>query len=53
MDNKCFPCRILKGNRIAIPKEIIKELGWKVGDLLIRKQDKKRLYFVRGEVIEV
>ena len=27
MTEKSYPCRILKGNRIAIPKEIAKELA--------------------------
>lgn len=48
-----YPCRILKGNRISIPNEIMKELNLKKGDLLLRKRDGKRLLFVPCKVVEV
>lgn len=48
-----YPCRILKGDRIAIPNEIMKDLNLKVGDLLLRKRDKKALVFVPCKVVEI
>ena len=48
-----FPCRILKGNRITIPTEIMKDLNLKVGDLLMRKQEGKGLLFVPCKIVEL
>jgi len=50
---KTYPCRILKGNRITIPKELVKELGLKVGDLMLRKRQGKALIFVPCKVVEL
>ena len=47
-----LPCRILKGNRISIPNEIMKDLNLKTGDLLLRKRDNKGLLFVPCKVVE-
>jgi len=50
---KQYPCRILKGQRITIPKEIMQDLNLKVGDLLLRKRDGKALVFVPCKVVMV
>ena len=52
VQSESYPCRILKGQRIAIPKQIMQDLNLKVGDLLLRKRDKKALIFVPCKVIE-
>ena len=48
-----YPCRILKGNRISIPSEIMKDLNLKKGDLLMRKRDGNALVFVPCKVVEL
>ncbi|MCH7560771.1 MAG: hypothetical protein IIC67_05290 [Thaumarchaeota archaeon] len=53
VQSESYPCRILKGQRIAIPKQIMQDLNLKVGDLLLRKRDKKALIFVPCKVIEI
>lgn len=50
---KSYPCRILKGDRITIPKELMIKLNLKVGDLLMRKRDDKALIFVPCKVVEI
>lgn len=50
---KTYPCRILKGNRISIPAEIMNELNLKQGDLLLRKRDGKGLVFVPCKMVEL
>lgn len=50
---KQYPCRILKGNRISIPNEIIIELNLKQGDLLLRKHGGKGLFFIPCKVVEL
>lgn len=50
---KSYPCRILKGNRITIPKEIMKSLNLKVGDFLLRKRDQKGIIFVPCRLVEI
>ena len=48
-----YPCRILKGNRISIPTEIMQDLNLKKGDLLMRKRDGKALIFVPCKLMEM
>lgn len=48
-----YPCRILKGDRITIPKELMSELNLKVGDLVMKKRDGKALVFVPCKVVEI
>lgn len=50
---KSYPCRILKGDRISIPNQIMKDLNLKVGDLLLRKRGGKGLVFVPCKVVEL
>lgn len=47
-----YPCRILAGNRIAIPKQIIKSLGWEDGDYVLVKSHKEGLEIVGLEFRE-
>ena len=48
-----YPCKVLSGNRITIPKQIMTDLNLKVGDLVMRKRDKKALVFVPCKVVEL
>lgn len=48
-----YPCRILKGDRISIPKEIMKLTNLKEGDFLIAKLSKKHLLLKPCKVVEV
>lgn len=50
---KSYPRRILKGDRISIPSEIMKELNLKKGDLLSSKCDGKGLVFVPCKIVEL
>jgi len=50
---KSYPCKILSGNRITIPKEIMKSLNLKVGDLLMKKTTDKGIIFVPCKVVEI
>ncbi len=50
---KPYPCKILSGNRITIPKEIMKSLNLKVGDLLMKKTIDKGIIFVPCKVVEI
>jgi len=50
---KSYPCRILTGNRITIPKEIMKSLNLKVGDLLMKKESGKGIIFIPCKVVEI
>ena len=48
-----YPCKVLSGNRITIPKQIMKDLNLKVGDLVIRTIEGNRLYFTPCKVVEL
>lgn len=48
-----YPCKILKGDRIAIPKAIMDDLNLKVGDLLMRKRDGKALVLTPCKIVEI
>lgn len=52
-NDKSYPCRILKGNRITIPREIAKEMKVKVGGLLLLKRQGKGIYLVPCKVVEL
>lgn len=49
---KSFPCKILSGGRITIPKEIMKSLNLKVGDLLLKYCEGKALVFIPAKIVE-
>ena len=52
-NSKCqYPCRILAGKRIAIPKEIIINKGWKDGDYVLLKSHNDGLEIVGLEFKE-
>lgn len=48
---KSFPCRILAGDRITIPKQIFKDLKLYEGDWLIRKIENNALIFTPTIVV--
>ena len=49
---KDYPCRILAGNRISIPKPIFKDLKLKVGDwILVERLDNGSLQVTPAVVI--
>ena len=48
-----YPCRILKGDRISIPKVIMDLLKLKQGDLMLVKIGKKSLFMKPCKVVEV
>jgi len=48
---KSFACKVLSGNRITIPKEIMQSLNLKVGDLLLKYYEGKALVFVPAKIV--
>ena len=48
-----YPCRILEGDRISIPKIIMKNLGLKQGDLMLVRYSKRNLIMTPCKVVEM
>lgn len=48
-----YPCRILKGDRITIPKTIMDLMKLKQGDLMLVKIGKKSLFMKPCKVVEL
>lgn len=52
-DSNGYPCRILRGDRISIPKPIMDLLKLKQGDLMVIKIGKKSLFMKPCKVVEL
>lgn len=50
VQSKSYPQKILKGDRISVPKDILRELDLKVGDWVLVACDGQELKMVPAEV---